>query len=205
MEAANQALFDDAQEYQRLKAIASGFNGEKGEIIGGMSFITEDKVRSGDVIYRIGHSNKERAINISSPWWMRDAAFRHIMGASEAADSDPQELYRMKCAVSYDFGVADIVLQARVKQTLRCFTGRGRPVYEDKEKKQGRCFFGAVEIAQLFIPGLRDFKRQGPTPLCNASIEVIEEFKVGTFMRVQRRRTEDETARLDGNPESVVR
>jgi hypothetical protein len=187
VEAANQALFDSPKEYQRLRAIASGLS--KSGIRGGISFITEDKVRAGEVIYRIGHSNLPMTINMSSPWWMRDSAFAYIMGAAEAAGSDPQELYRMKCAVSYDFGVADIVLQARVKQTLRCFTGRGRPVVDASEGKRGQAFLGAIEIAQLFIPGLRDFERGVPTPLCHASLEITEKFRVENFIRIQRRRT----------------
>jgi hypothetical protein len=187
MEAANQALFDDPREHQRLKAIASGFS--KSGIRGGIAFVTEDKVRAGETIYRIGHSNLPMTINMSSPWWMRDAAFAHIMGSAEAAGSDPRDLYRMKCAVSYDFGVADIVLQARVKQTLRAFTGRGRPVVDDSEDKRGQVWLGAAEIAQRFIPGLRDFKRRVPTPLCHGSVEIIEKFKVTEFIRIQRGRT----------------
>jgi hypothetical protein len=186
MQAANQALFDDPDQYQRLKAIASGVS--KSGILGGMTFVTEDKVRAGEMIYRIGHSTMPMTLNMSSPWWMRDSTFEHIKSTTEAVDGDLQELYRIKCAVSYDFGVADIILRARLKQTLRAFAGRGRPVVCESEGQRGQAWFGAIEIAQLFIPGLRDFERGVPTPLCHASLEILETSKIASFIRVQRRR-----------------
>lgn len=137
MEAANQALFDDPKEHQRLKAIASGFS--KSGIRGGIAFVIEDKVRTGETIYRIGHSNLPMTIKMSSPWWMRDAAFAHIMGSADAAGSDPRDLYRMKCAVSYDFGVADIVLKARVKQPSVRSPGAAVRWWTTARTSTGRC------------------------------------------------------------------
>jgi hypothetical protein len=188
MQAENQSLFDDPNEYGRLKAFASGHS--NGRIRGGMSFIEEDKIRVGEVIYRVGHSNKTADENISSPWWMRDSLLYYIMNSAEAAGTNEQQLYRMKCAVSYDFGVADILLQVRVKKTLRAFTGRGRPVIDQAPGKAGLTWFGAFEIAQLFIPGLRDFKRNVPTPLCLDCFELTETFNVIDFIRIQWSRTE---------------
>jgi hypothetical protein len=119
---------------------------------------------------------------------MRDESFYAILGASEASGTGLGELYRMKCAVSYDFGTADIILQARVKQLLRVFAGHGRPVVDESEGRAGQVWFGALEIAQMFIPGLRDFKTGYPTPVCHAAIEIEETFKVADFRRVWRRR-----------------
>lgn len=186
MRAANQNLFDDPREYDRHKAAASGFSG--GRARGGIAFITEDKVRPGEILYRIGHSNMPMTVNMSSPWWMREDTFEHIMGCADRAGSDPQQLFRMKCAVACDFGVADVILMAQVKQTLRAFTGRGYPVWDESDEKKGQLWLGGMEIAQLFIPGLRDFARKIPTPLCHASLEILEKFKVSEYIHVQRRR-----------------
>jgi hypothetical protein len=186
MEPANQSLFNDPKEYNRLKAMACGVS--RNGIRGGLSFVTEDKVRAGETIFRIGHSNLPMTLNMSSPWWIREAAFDHIMETAAHAGSDPQELFRMKCAVSYDFGVSDIVLEARLNVTLRAFAGHGRPVIDDSDDRKGQVWFGSLEIAQLFIPGLRDHERKVPTPLCHAAINIIEKFKVCEYIHVQRRR-----------------
>jgi hypothetical protein len=96
--------------------------------------------------------------------------------------------------VSYDFGVSDIVLEARLNLTLRAFTGHGRAVVDDR---RGQVWFGSLEIAQLFIPGLRDFERKIPTPLCHAAIEIVEKLKVSEYIRVQRRRLKWSRKHLD--------
>jgi len=186
MEPANQSFFSNPKEYSRLMLIAAGHSNSG--VRGGMTSITEDKIRAGERIYRVGHSNLPMTINMSSPWWMREETFLYIMGVAERAGSDPNELYRMKCAVSYDFGVSDIVLKAHVKQTLRVFTGRGRPVEDDSEGRRGQWWHGGYEIAQLFIPGLRDFEKKMPTKLCHDAIEIEEKFKVSDYNRVQRGR-----------------
>ena len=183
---ANQSLFDDPASFNRLIAIATGISDDR--VRGGMYGITQDKLRPGELIFRVGHSTLPMTKNMSSPWWMRDESFYAILGASEASGTPLGELYRMKCAVSYDFGTADIVLQARVRQLLRVFAGHGRPVIDESSGRAGQVWFGALEIAQVFVPGLRDFKTGLPTPLCHAAIEIEEKFKVSEFRRVWRGR-----------------
>jgi hypothetical protein len=102
----------------------------------------------------------------------------------------------MKCAVSYDFGVSDIVLEARVTKLLRVFAGHGRPVEDKDPEQKGRIWFGALEIAQMYIPGLRDFKTGFPTEICHASIEIVEKYKVNEYIAVQRGRQKKMSKKL---------
>ncbi len=182
----NQSLFDDQASFDRQMSFASGISRDR--VRGGMYAVTQDKLRPGEVIYRVGHSMMPMTKNMSSPWWMRDESFYEIVGASQASGTGLGQLYRMKCAVAYDFGTADIILRASVKQTLRVFAGHGRPVIDESEGRSGQVWFGALEIAQMFIPGLRDFRTGLPTPVCHAAIEIEERFKVTDFHRVWRGR-----------------
>jgi hypothetical protein len=183
---ANQSFFDDPKELDRQMNFAGGY-GANG-VVGGIWPITQDKLRPGEVIYRVGHSTQPMTKNMSSPWWMRDESFYAICDASDRSGTQLSELYRMKCAVSYDFGVADIVLEARVTDLLRVFAGHGRPVVDGTEGRKGQVWFGALEIAQMYIPGLRDFKTGFPTAICRGSIEIVEKYKISDYISVQRGR-----------------
>jgi len=184
--AANQRFFDDPAEYNRQSGFAGGY-GTAG-VRGGIWPMTQDKLRPGEVIFRIGHSTLPMTRNMSSPWWMRDESFYEICGASERSQTPLPQLFRMKCAVAYDFGVADIVLEARVTRLLRVFAGHGRPVIDESEGHNGQVWFGALEIAQMFIPGLRDHKTGLPTAICHDSIAIIEKYKVSDYIKIQRGR-----------------
>lgn len=186
VQATNQHFFEDPAEYNRQIEFAGGYS--KSGVRGGIWPVTQDKLRPGEVIYRVGHSSMPMTKNMSSPWWMRDESFYAICGASQRSGTALENIYRMKCAVAHDFGVSDIVLEAQVKQLLRVFAGHGRPVEDKDPKRQGRVWFGAIEIAQMFIPGLRDFKTGLPTAICHGSIEIIEKYKVVEYISVQRRR-----------------
>ncbi len=190
----NQSFFDDPAEYERQLTFAGGY-GAKG-VRGGIWPITQDKLRPGEVIYRVGHSTLPMTKNMSSPWWMRDESFYAICDASERSGTSLPQLYRVKCAVSYDFGVADIVLEARVTALLRVLAGHGRPVTDDSEGRRGQVWYGALEIAQMYIPGLRDFKTGFPTDICHQSIEVMEKYKLSEYIAVQRGRQRKISRRL---------
>ena len=193
----NQKFFDDPMEYQRQMNFAGGYSA-KG-VRGGMWPLTEDKLRPGEVIFRVGHSNLPMTKNISSPWWMRDESFYAICDASERSGTALPSLYRMKCAVAYDFGVADIVLEARVTALLRVFAGHGRPVVDDSDERRGQAWYGALEIAQIFIPGLRDFTTGFPTRICHQSIEIVAKYKLIEYISVQRGRQRRISKRLLAN------
>jgi hypothetical protein len=190
----NQSFFDDPRERDRQLTFAGGY-GANG-VRGGIWPITEDKLRPGEVIFRVGHSTMPMTKNMSSPWWMRDESFYAICDASERSGTDLPELYRMKCAVAYDFGVADIVLEARVTSLLRVFAGHGRPVVDESDGRRGQVWFGALEIAQVFIPGLRDFATGFPTPICHQSIEILKKYKLSQYISVQRGRQRKISKRL---------
>jgi hypothetical protein len=190
----NQSLFDDPKEYDRQMEYAGGY--AAGGVRGGIWPVTQDKLRPGEVIFRVGHSSLPMTKNMSSPWWMRDESFYAICDASERSGTRLPELYRMKCAVAYDFGTADIVLEARVTALLRVFAGHGRPVVDESDDRRGQVWFGALEIAQIYIPGLRDFKTGFPTATCRASIEIVEKYKVSDYISVQRGRQRKISKRL---------
>nr|WP_294545194.1 hypothetical protein [uncultured Rhodopila sp.] len=193
----NQSFFDDPRERDRQLTFAGGYNATG--VRGGIWPITEDKLRPGEVIFRVGHSTMPMTKNMSSPWWMRDESFYAICDASERSGTGLPKLYRMKCAVAYDFGVADIVLEARVTALLRVFAGHGRPVVDESDGRRGQVWYGALEIAQMFIPGLRDFSTGFPTPICHQSIEILEKYKLSEFISVQRGRQRKISKRLLAN------
>jgi hypothetical protein len=190
----NQSFFDDPREYDRQAALAGGYN-DNG-VRGGIWPMTQDKLRPGEVIFRVGHSNLPMTRNMSSSWWMRDESYYAICDASERSGTALPNLYRMKCAVAFDFGVADIVLEARVTALLRVLAGHGRPVVDDSDEKRGQVWFGAIEIAQMFIPGLRDYKTGFPTRICHQSIEIVEKYKLTDYIAVQRGRQRKISTRL---------
>jgi hypothetical protein len=134
--------------------------------------------------------------NMSSPWWMRDESFFAICDASDRSGTKLADLYRMKCAVSCDFGVADILLEVRVTDLLRVWAGHGRPVVDGTEGRRGQVWFGAIEIAQMFIPGLRDFETGLPSAICHRSIEIVEKYKISDYISVERGRQRKISKRL---------
>jgi hypothetical protein len=193
----NQGFFDDTKEYNRQIGFAGGY-GANG-VRGGIWPLTQDKLRPGEVIFRVGHSTLPMTKNMSSPWWMRDESFYAICDASGRSGTSLPSLYRMKCAVAYDFGVADILLEARVTALLRVFAGHGRPVVDDSDGRRGQVWFGALEIAQMFIPGLRDFATGLPTRICHQSIEIVEKYKLTDYISIQRGRQRKISKRLLAN------
>jgi hypothetical protein len=198
MRAVNQQLFDNIAERDRLCLIAGG-HGRSGETRGGIRFITEDKVNPGEAIYRVGHSTLPMTTNMSSPWWIREAPFLHILAVAEKLQEDPVEVFRRFCAVSYDFGVADTVFKVRVKLTLRAFTGRGAPVFDrapghdsswvgaSGNEYRGDPWMGSFAVAQLFIPGLRDDKTRLPTATCRDALQMIARTPLALYRKKQKR------------------
>ena len=69
------------------------------------------------------------------------------------------EMSRIKNAVPHRFGPADVIYTVEILDSLRVFTGRGRPVVEESSTPDStakKIFPGRFEVAQLYIPGLRE-------------------------------------------------
>jgi hypothetical protein len=155
------------KERGQTYAYAMGWNGRSsasGESAfrGGMVAPQELKLKPGQVLYRLGHSNLWDRVNQSSPWWMFDQTFLELSITSETAGTALVQLARIKLALTPDFGACNRVFAAVVRRPLRALVGKGFPVWEDPDPdiraKQGRplAWPGSAEIPQLFIPGLRD-------------------------------------------------
>lgn len=124
------------------------------------------------------------------------------MNVADRAEIDPNELFRSYCAVSYDFGVADIVIRARVKMTLRAFTGRAVPVFDKASghneawagvsgtKYPGQAWIGSNIVTQLFIPGLREETTKFPTRMCHDALQIVEKVPLDAYNRKKRRQEE---------------
>jgi hypothetical protein len=198
MQPVNQHLFDDQTERNRLFLIASGRSSD-GYSRGGISFIQEDKVNPGEALYRVGQSTLPMTMNMSSPWWLRESAFLHIVAVAEQTQADPIEIFRRYCAVSNDFGVADTVIKVRNRLPLRAFTGRGVPVFDrapghdriwvgaSGTEYRGDPWMGNYNVAQLFIPGLRDFRTRLPTAICHDAMQVVERLPLTEYARKHKR------------------
>jgi len=173
----------NGQKRDKTYAYAMGWNGQgsasgKSAFRGGMANPQEMKLHTGQVIYRLGHSNLWDRVNQSSPWWMLDQTFLELTITSEGVRSGLVGLARMKLALTPDFGSCNRVFAAIVRRPLRVLVGKGFPVLEDPDPavraKLGRpvAWSGSAEIPQLFIPGLRDWS-SNPTDLSAVAKEAL--------------------------------
>ena len=68
----------------------------------GIAMPDEDKLRPGDIIYRIGHSDKSYAEGVAGAWWMRSDTFEYLCAKSARdnpemrADRAFRKLFRIK-------------------------------------------------------------------------------------------------------------
>lgn len=184
---ANDQYFTNAVQYQRFLKDAQGkfWGAAKGGIQG---TVEPDKLKPGEKIYRIGHSNRPDDVNFSSPWWMRSQTFYEIASRAERHEIDFQDLFRHKAAVAKTFGVADLVLKAEVQQQVRVLSGRGRPVIDvdPNTKEVTGAWQGGLEITQLYIPGLRedpDPKFSRPSSIYSSLIKVVMKMSVDDYMK----------------------
>jgi hypothetical protein len=126
----------------------------------GISIPEEDKLRPGETIYRIGHSDKSYEDGVAGAWWVRAETFEYLCSKSQTDDPDVRpdrafrKLFRMKLAVAASFGRSDTIIQAQVLQSLRVWTGKGRLVRDTTSASTPISWIGGFEIAQLCIPGL---------------------------------------------------
>ncbi|WP_426957537.1 hypothetical protein [Muricoccus radiodurans] len=189
---ANDAEFQGA-------ARASGYDYARGYMpgkptpTGGITYPSEVKIPKGTVLIRIGHSRYDDGspmpdwVNLTSPWWMTSGTFLEIVGRGEDAGTDMQHMFRMKLALTPDFGVSDTIFWVVTKTSLRAWNGRARPVMEDPDpavrEKKGRplAWLGGFEIAQNYVPGLRDFKARCPTRCALDSFEVLPKVPVTRY------------------------
>lgn len=160
---------------------------------GGITWPSEVKIAKGTVLVRIGHSRDDRGnpipdwINLTSPWWMTDSTFLDIVGRGEDAGTDMQQMFRMKLALTPDFGVSDTLFWVVTRESLRAWNGRARPVMEDPDPTvraaQGRplAWLGGYEVAQNFIPGLRDFAAKCPTRCALDAFAVLPKVPLASY------------------------
>lgn len=160
MACANDKYFSDPKLRAEQERFARVFDSREGGFRGGITFPEEDKVYQRDhLLFRFGHGGRSDEENLSSPWWLRQDSFNEIVARARMSKTNLIEMSRIKHAVSHKFGLADIIYVVEVRQPLRVFTGRGRPVVEESlmpGSTAGRIFPGGFEIAQLLIPGLRE-------------------------------------------------
>jgi hypothetical protein len=107
---------------------------------------------------------------------------------------------RIKNAVSYDFGPADVIYVVKLREPLRVFTGRGRPV-EDSGREPGsvakRIFPGGFEITQLFVPGLRDYPAAVRSAIALRAMHVVRSEQTVDYVLNQRARNRAGLEALD--------
>jgi hypothetical protein len=195
--AANDAEFGGAGR-ERSRDYARGWSPRDKRFIGGITWPEETKIRKGTVLVRIGHSRDASGnpipdwINLTSPWWMTDATFLDIVGRGEDAGTPMDQLFRMKLALTPDFGVSDTLFWVVTRQPLRAWHGRARPVMEDPDPavrvKLDRplAWLGGYEVGQNFIPGLRDFTQNAPTRCAIDTLAVLPKVKLQDYAVMRR-------------------
>ncbi|RVT95942.1 hypothetical protein EOD42_12470 [Rhodovarius crocodyli] len=149
------------------------------------------------MLYRIGHSRRSDGSripdweNFTSPWWITDSTFLEIAGRSEDAGTEIGLLVRMKLALTPDFGCCDTLFRVQLKNTLRAWNGRGFPVFENgtpEERERDNlpmAWHGGYEIAQNFVPGLRDFANNRPTQCALDSLNPLPPLPLTSYARVR--------------------
>ncbi|MBS7809847.1 hypothetical protein [Roseococcus pinisoli] len=172
---------------------ARGWSSGARTFMGGITYPEENKLRPGLVLMRIGHSRDAAGnampdwVNLTSPWWMTSSTFLDIVGRGEDAGTEMNQMFRMKLALTPDFGVSDTIFWVRTKQSFRSWAGRARPVMEDPNpvvrEKQGRPlgWLGGWEVVQNFIPGLRDFATNAPTSAALDGFEVLPKVSLSSY------------------------
>ena len=160
MACANDQYFSDPKLRAEHERFARGFDPREGTFQGRITFPQEDKVYRRDrLLFRFGHGGKSDEENLSSPWWLREASFNEIVARARMSERNLIEMSRIKNAVPHRFGPADVIYTVEILDSLRVFTGRGRPVVEESSTPDStakRIFPGGFEVAQLYIPGLRE-------------------------------------------------
>ena len=150
MAAINDHLFFDPASRARTRKIAKM----------GMDMPEEDKLRPGEVIFRIAHSDRAYDDGVAGLWWIRKDTFDYLCIKSGQVDPDMRpdrafrRLFRLKLAVAPKFGRSDLIIKARVLDTIRVWTGRGRLIRDDETASTPLSWIGGFEIAQLCIPVL---------------------------------------------------
>ncbi|MGX9962712.1 hypothetical protein ACVFYP_05280 [Roseomonas sp. F4] len=194
---ANAAAFAGAAR-DANRDYARGWSARDGRFIGGITYPEENKLPAGRVLVRIGHSRDQTGkpipdwVNLTSPWWMTDATFLDILGRGEDAGTAMDQMFRMKLALTPDFGVCDTLFWVVTRQPLRAWAGRARPVMEDPDpvvrEAQGRplAWMGGWEVVQNFIPGLRDFAKGGPTRCALDGFAVLPKVKLSAYATMRR-------------------
>jgi hypothetical protein len=190
--AANDDQFQGAAR-EANRDYARGWLPAKGRFQGGITYPEETKIARGKVLVRLGHSHDkvgnpvEDWENLTSPWWMSDSTFLDILGRGEDAGTGMNQMFRMKLALTPDFGVSDTLFWVVTTQPLRAWAGRARPVLEDPDpavrERQGRplAWLGGYEIVQNFIPGLRDFAKREATSCAKRSFAVLPKVKLSDY------------------------
>jgi hypothetical protein len=199
MPCANDRFFDDSKARAEQERYARGWDPRRGKLTGGITFPTEDKLRAGETLYRFGHAERNDEENLSSPWWMRDAAFHEIVARASATGATLEETNRIKNAVAHDFGTAGVLFVVVVAQELRIFSGRGRPV-EESGANGGvlrRILPGGFEIAQLFIPGLRDYPTGTRSAIARGALRFVRTEPAAEYLANQQARNQAGLAELD--------
>jgi hypothetical protein len=139
------------------------------------------KLRTGQVLFRIGHSYSSRGpvpeeVNLSSPWWLEPEAFADIGVSADVTGLDRQRVARLKLSVSERYGVFDTIFCVRLRCALGALRGKGNPVYEPSEPSALEpppiWAFPGREVMQVFIPGLRDLHDR-PTDLAAQAFQLL--------------------------------
>lgn len=190
--AINDSEFQGTQR-ERSRDFARGWSSGSKTFMGGITYPEENKLRPGLVLMRIGHSRDAAGnampdwVNLTSPWWMTSSTFLDIVGRGEDAGTGMDQMFRMKLALTPDFGVSDTVFWVRTKHSFRSWAGRARPVLEDPDpavrEKKGRplAWMGGWEVVQNFIPGLRDFSANTPTAAALSGFEVLPKVPLSSY------------------------
>ncbi len=160
----------------------------------------ETKHIPGTIFWRMGSSSVPWEYNATSPWWISQGTFDHLVGVSERVAGDEhrmdrtfRRLGRMKLAVLASWGGRhDLVIRGVLRSRGRVLQGRGRLVEHDKDNVHYRAI-GAFEIEQVFLPGLSFPDTASPADAGKARKKIaadwqdhfeVRQFKASSFFQI---------------------
>ncbi len=150
-------------------------------------FYIETKLIPGTMLWRMGSSSEPRERNATSPWWISQDTFDHLVTTAERVAGDThrldrtfRKLARMKLAMlaswSDQAGQSDLVVQAVLRSRARVLHGRGRLVKHEKDNVHYRAI-GAFEIEQVFLPGLSFPDTRDPADIAHAKRTIAPDWE----------------------------
>lgn len=132
---------------------------ERGNLRSGMRSPGLRQVASGTKIFRVASQNATGADPEAGGWWFSQKAFNKIMEFAVQHDTTKGGLgfaIRRAMAVLYGWNDCDLLVEGRLKRSVKVFYGKGHKQREMAPNGMTVTFEGWSDLDQWYIPGLTE-------------------------------------------------